>query len=102
MKVRFTKASRKDFNLVTVSLPALTNAGVNVGVGAYSLSPIGLDKYEQFVLTIYQGTNGNRRKVHFKVNRASRTATTTNWPFSNRPRVGKAVLYSVASQADLI
>jgi hypothetical protein len=100
MKVKFTKASKKDFNLVTVSLTALGDAGVRVG--ETSLPPAYLEKGYSFCLTIYQGTNGNRRKVIFTVNRAERTATCINWTLNNRPRVGKGVLYSVASKAELI
>jgi hypothetical protein len=95
MKVKFTKASKKDFNLVTVSLPALATAGVDI-------IPTDLYRGDQFELTIYQGDNGNRRKVLFTVNRDGRTATTTEWTLNNRPRVGKGVFYSVSKTASFV
>ena len=95
MKIKFTKASKKDKNLVTVSLFALDKVGVKVkdryGTVDY---PTGLSKHSEFVMSV------DDELIVFTVNRSFKTATTKSFPrHLKMPRVGRPTMASVRVEA---
>lgn len=92
-KIKFTKASKKDGNLVTVSLIALDKGDVVVG----NADPTYLCQGEEFILEV------NGIPTLFQVNREGRTATTKSFPRKIRlPSVGRPMFANVFLCAALI
>lgn len=98
-KVKFTKASKKDGSLVTVSLTELANF-VDTLLIDYTTcftSPKDLSLGQEFILTV-AGV-----RTLFTVNREGRTATTKTFPRKLRmPSVGRPILATVDNVADLV
>lgn len=96
--MKFTKASRKDKYLVTVSLPALKKEGVLILDGFEDYMAItDLFHGDEFILVI------DDVRTLFRVNRAGKTATTKTFPRHLRlPSVGKSIAANVFDVAQYV
>lgn len=88
MKIKFTKASKKDKYLVTVNLHELDSNGVIIScpIAGTNIQSSDLSRGDAFVLYV------DNEPTVFRVNREGRTATTKNFPrYLRGPSVGKPV-----------
>lgn len=97
MKVKFTKASKKDSALVTVSLKELDDVVSILDCTGRDGNPSELEKASEFVLAV----DGVR--TVFTVNRSNKTATTKAFPRTLKmPSVGKPIYAEVSNVGVLI
>jgi hypothetical protein len=94
--MKFTRASKKDKTLVTVSLSALDNE-VNLSVNGPEILFVELMQGDEFILTV------DKVRTLFRVNREGKTATTHSFPRALRlPTVSRPTNAEVDNIADFI
>ncbi len=96
--MKFTKASKKDKTLTTVSLNELKEAGVElIDFEGVDYSPTDLHQGDEFILTV------DGVKTVFRANRTGKTATTKAFPRHLKlPTVGKPVSVEIELEATLL